>query len=419
LNILDLHLYKIIAVVFILLTAVLLFFYFKKKGNKEELMVSDSHTHENAYKLFPEAVALLNEENQVIYLNLVAEEMLDYKLRSIMGKSHKDVFRLLNIDTRKVMLGVLDNSSSYENIKRECILYTHTRKTYVIELNLIHSNVSEGKRKVLILKDITELKALETQLSNIESYDSLTRTLKRKSFDAEVKQLIDNAGKHDAKHVLAYFSIDQFKVINDTIGYASTDNLIVNMSEIIKRHINKSIDVVSRVSGNEFAVVFRDSKLAEAMETIQRILKSVSEFEFMSRGKQYSITMSAGFMVIDVNTTSSTRAISEANKACNLAISRGGNKVFAYSAENTEAQKLEGNLEWVRVLKKALKENRFQLHAQAIHPLKHGEYEKNFHHYELLIRLSDERGNPIFPAEFIAAAEYYSLMPSIHCLYLL
>jgi len=190
-------------------------------------------------------------------------------------------------------------------------------------------------------------------------------------------------------------------------------NLIMNMSEIIKEHINKSIDVVGRVSANEFAIVFRDSKLAESMKSIQSILKNVSEFEFMSRGKQYSITMSAGFMVIDVNTTSSTRAISEANKACNLAVSRGGNKVFAFSAEDTEIQKLEGSLEWVMILKKALKENRFQIHAQAIHPLKHGEYEKEFHHYELLIRLSDERGNPIFPAEFIAAAEYYSLMPSL------
>ena len=65
------------------------------------------------------------------------------------------------------------------------------------------------------------------------------------------------------------------------------------------------------------------------------------------------------------------------------------------------------------ILKKAFQENRFRMHAQAIHPLKLEEYKKPFHHYECLIRLTDEKGNNISPDEFIAAAEYYSMMPML------
>jgi diguanylate cyclase (GGDEF)-like protein/PAS domain S-box-containing protein len=432
LNILDSHIFTIIAItllVVLALAAVIFgFFFFKKKEvlssflkNKVKHSLTKDvipfkkpdHHQEHAYKLLPEAIVILNAKNQIIYLNVEAENMLDCKLRSVMGKQHSDVFRLLNRETRRVMQGLLDNKNGQENIKRDCLLSTQMDQIFSIELNVIHSYNSDEKRKILVLRDITEREALETKLSNLETYDSLTRMLNRKAFDAEVKQLIDNAHKHDAKHVLAYFSIDQFQVINDTIGYTSSDNLVLSMAGTIKNFTNKSIDIVGRVAANEFAVVFSDRKLSDAMKAIQGILKDVSEFEFLSRGQQYSLTMSAGFMVVDVETTSSTRAISEANIACNLAGKLGGNKVFAYRAENTEIQKLEGNLEWVLILKNALQENRFRMHAQAIHPLKLEEYKKPFHHYECLIRLSDEKGNPISPAEFIAAAEYYSMMPRL------
>ena len=431
-NILDSHFFTVLAstilLILLLVSIVFSYFYCKKKeilsaifkkneqnsvGKVISSPAKSDHHQENAYKLLPEAIVILNTQNQIIYLNVEAENMLDCKLRSVMGKTHSEVFRLLNRETRRVMQGLLDNQNSYENIKRDCLLSTQMDQTFSIELNLIHSHSSGDNRKILVLRDVTEKKALETKLSNLETYDALTRMLKRKSFDAEVKQLIDNAHKHNAKHVLAYFSIDQFQVINDTIGYASSDKLISNMSDLIKSFTNKSIDIVGRVSASEFAVVFSDRKLSDAMNAIRGILKSVSEYEFMSRGQQYSLTMSAGFMVVDVNTTSSARAISEANIACNLAAKLGGNNVFAYRAENAEIQKLEGNLEWVLILNKALQENRFRMHAQAIHPLKLEEYKKPFHHYECLIRLSDEKGNPISPEEFIAAAEYYSMMPRL------
>lgn len=395
-------------------------FIFRLTRNKLPRISSNSdpdHCQEDAYKLLPEAIVILNPNNKIIYLNPAAENMLSCKLRRIMGREYSEVFTLLNNKTRRVLQGVLgENAHTSEIITRDCLLQTSMNQTFSIELNLVAlRNYGNGGQdhSLLLLRNITERKALESKLSNLEKFDGLTRLLNRKSFDAEVKQLIDNAHKHNSKHVLAYFSIDQFQVINDTIGYASGDNLINGMGEQIKKHIFKPLDIVGRVGANEFAVVFCERKLASAIKSINDILKDVSEYKFMSRGQQYSISMSCGFVVVDHDTTSSTRAISEANIACNLANKRGGNRLSAYRSEDAEIQKLEGNLEWVMILKKALQENRFRMHAQPIHPLKESEYKKAFYHYELLIRLSDEKGNPISPDEFISAAEYYSMMPTL------
>ena len=218
---------------------------------------------EDAYRLLPEAIVILNLENKIVYLNPEAENMLSCKLRRVMGRIYSDVFTLRNTKTQRVLQGVLNQSEQVENIRRDCLLQTENNQTFSIELNLTplrRVNDGELNHSLLVLKNNTERKALESKLSNLETYDGLTRMLNRKSFDAEVKQLIDNAHKHNSKHVLAYFSIDQFQIINDTIGYASGDNLISSMGEQIKKHILQPLDIVGRVGANEFAVVFCERK---------------------------------------------------------------------------------------------------------------------------------------------------------------
>ncbi len=411
-------LFFIIIGLMLLIIAMGFYVFFKDNKRKSKAEESLHNCQENAYKLLPEPIAILNIDNKIVYLNPEAENMLGCKLRRVMGRDYTEVFTLLNSNTGRVLQGILNGDATpiLERVTRDCLLQTSSNQTVSIDLSLIslrRYDDQEHDHILLVLDNITERKALESKLSNLEIYDGLTRMLNRKSFDAEVKQLIDSAHKHNSKHVLAYFSIDQFQAINDSIGYASTDNLIISMGEQIKNHLVTPSDIIGRVAADDFAVVFCERKLTSAIKTIQNILKDISEYKFLSRGQQYSITMSCGFVLVDQKTTSSTRAISEANTACNLASKRGGNRLSAYKSEDLEIQKMEGNLEWVMILKKALQEHRFRMHAQPIHPLSSSEYKKPFYHYELLIRLSDEKGNPISPDEFISAAEYYSMMPEL------
>ncbi len=192
-NISNLHTLSIVAIAFILLLllvgAIYAFFFFKKKnyilkrvGISESKSDSSEHHQENAYKLLPEAIVILNTQNQVIYLNLAAEEMLSCKLRRVMGRAHSDVFRLMNRETGRVMQGFFEKPNNYENIKRDCLLSTASNQTFSIDLSLINTSVSNEHRKILVLRNDTEMKALELKLSNLETYDPLTRLLKRKTF---------------------------------------------------------------------------------------------------------------------------------------------------------------------------------------------------------------------------------------------
>ena len=380
---------------------------------------SESVCHESAYKLLPEVILLLNSQYQITYLNPAAESMLGCKLRSVMGKDYRNIINLRNIKTNRTLHEVINNelTSSMEVKAQEYLLHTPSNQNFPVQLKLIPLLRKSGKGSefysLLVLRNISEQKALESRLSMIETYDSLTGVLNRKSFENEVKQLIESTHKHDSVHVLSYFSIDQFQEINDSIGHSSSEALIKTIVKIMKENIKETIDSVARVGGSEFCIVFRERKVVSGVKAIESILKQVVDHSFMSRGRQYPVSLSAGFVVLSNESTSSARVLSEANRACNLASKRGGNRLFAYRSDDKEIQKLEGNFEWVLILKKAIQENRFVMYAQPIHLLEPNEYRKPFSHYELLIRLNDEEGKPIPPTEFISAAEYYSMMPAL------
>ena len=414
----SLSLYEVsTSLALLFLMVAVLYISFKRRDLPQVIANPSYNCHEDAYKVLPEAIVVLNEDNKFVYLNPSAEKMLNCKLRSVMGREQSSVFELLHPKTSKVLQGPLSGKKNNQENERECQLQTATNQIFPIKLNLIpiiaDNSGTEENHTLLVLKNIAEMKALELKLSDLENFDSLTRMLNRRSFEASVKQLIDNAHRHNTSHVLVYFLIDQFQVLNDTIGHAGGDSLITNVSNIINNHLAKNRDISGRMGGSTFAIVYRDHKLATCAKKIESIINTVSNHKFVSSGKQYPVTLSAGFIIINSQTTSQIRVISEATRACNLASQSGGNRLSAYLPENDKQEEQEGNLEWIITLKNAIENDLFEMYAQPIHALEPSEYVKPFSRYELLIRLFDEDGNFISPDEFISAAEYYSMMPAI------
>jgi diguanylate cyclase (GGDEF)-like protein/PAS domain S-box-containing protein len=378
-----------------------------------------SGCHEKAYKLLPEVVLILNSQYKITYLNLAAEKMLGCKLRSVMGKDYRDILTLKYLKTQRKLhdLSSLEALTMIDGVEEEYLLQVHNNKSFPVKLNLVpmslHADSGLETYSIMVLKNISEIKALESKVSMLDSYDSLTGVLNRKSFDNEIKQLMESTHKHNSVHVLSYFSIDQFRDISDSIGHAGTENLNIKIIEIIKSNIRKDLDIIARVADSEFCVVFRENKLVSNVRMIEAILKNISDYQFKSAGQQYPVSMSAGLSFINNESTSSNRVISEANRACNTASKRGGGRLLPYRKDDKDMQRIKGNIEWILILKKAIQENQFEMYAQPIHALAPTEYDKPFSHYELLIRLNDEKGNPISTVEFITAAEYYNMMPAL------
>lgn len=412
--------YATISLLLLILAVGIALLIFYRKKTSEPQADNTSNCNEDIFKLMPQSIVVINSKNDIVYLNPPAESLLECRLRSVMGKDCADVFNLLHSKSGRKLQNILtfEAFEKEQTVTTECVLENFLKQKFPVKLDrvLMLEEDDQGKESVysmLVMDNITETKALESQLYNLEKFDNLTRLLNRKSFESRLKHIIDNAHKHESTNVLCYLSIDQFEIINDTAGYAAGDSLITQMGDLVKKHVVKGIDIVGRVGGDEFAIVFCDRNLASSIKSMEAILKDVESYQFSQIGQQFPVSMSAGFVIVNKNTTSAVRALTEANMACNLAIKYGGNRVQPYQPDNSEIQKQQGNMEWMMTLKKALQDNRFEMYAQPIHPLEAEAFKEPYHHYELLIRMYDEGGNQIPPDEFISAAEYYSMMPSI------
>jgi len=121
--------------------------------------------------------------------------------------------------------------------------------------------------------------------------------------------------------------------------------------------------------------------------------------------------VSIGVVSIADGTFTLAEVMSAADAACYMAKEKGRNRVQVYHREDTDLTLRHGEMEWVGRIHKALDEDRFCLYMQEIIPVQTGSGLSP--HFELLIRMVDERGELIPPGKFIPAAERYNLMPAI------
>ena len=376
---------------------------------------------EEVLKLVPFPVVLLTGQYRIIYLNPAAEVLFDSPLRRNLGKPVNTLFELQNPKTKIPIKDFLDirqakHAASQSRVVNCIVRYQGAINAWmnVTVAPIENDRDPQQSQFALFLEDVSATRAVESQLNYIERHDGPTGLLNRKAFETILKTSIDDSKKHGSTHVLMTISIDQFKTINDTVGYAAGDSLISKIVNLLKEIINDGeVNVLGRLAGNDFGIIFKETSLVTAANKMKAIRKSVADFQFNWNTRSFPVTLSGGFVVLKKDANSSAKAMTESDIACRTARNHGGNRIVAYRADNLEMKQEQSNMEGVWNLKKAFKENSFELFAQPIHPLGKGKFNLPFHHYELLIRMVGEDGNFVSPDEFIPVAEYFSMMPEL------
>jgi len=389
------------------------FFLYRKKKS-DGVGKSEMDYKQEAFKVIPYPIIIINSNDILLYINPIAEKVLRTKLRRAIGKDYKTLFSLTDFET-KLSINNLEKLSHSSDWK-ECELSLKGKKILTAEMHVIPIGTDYSKRKkqsyVLSFKDITERKTLEAKLEIVEKRDSLTNLYNRKALEAQLNAVMRDSRKHGAKHVFFHLTIDQFKNINDTIGYTAGDSLIRQVATLLRKSVDNSIDFVARLNADEFAIVLRERSFASAVKIMMHIRTTIDEeFRFVWNGVTYPVTISGGFVLVDKKSTTPARVLANADLTCSIARQRGGNRIVAYREDDPDVKKAQDNIKGVWNLKQAFKDNRFRLFAQPIHALAPSKYALPFSHYEVLIRMYDEDGNIIPPDEFIPVAENYGMMP--------
>lgn len=263
---------------------------------------------------------------------------------------------------------------------------------------------------VLVFHDETEQRNLAQQLTWQASHDALTGLPNRRAFEDRAQALLERARTQGRRHVLCYLDLDQFKIVNDTCGHSAGDELLCQISALLRPRIRNS-DTLARLGGDEFGILLENCDVPKAQQIAEDLLHTLEAFRFARDHKTFSISASIGIVAIDAHVESLSSILSAADTACYAAKDKGRNQALVYEAEDAELSQRQGEMQWVTRIHQALEENRFRLYHQVIVPIR--PQAEAMEHYEILLRLQDEEGNLVPPMAFIPAAERYNLMPLI------
>ncbi|MDX1431586.1 MAG: EAL domain-containing protein [Gammaproteobacteria bacterium] len=264
----------------------------------------------------------------------------------------------------------------------------------------------EDSGAVVSWRDLTETHTLSEKLTYQATHDALTGLVNRREFEQQLRRLIEVARQDRTEHALCYLDLDQFKLVNDTCGHVAGDELLRQLGLLLPEHVRKD-DTLARLGGDEFGVLMEGCSLSQATRVANVLLDSIRGFQFHWEDKTFNLGVSIGVVPINEVSESITAVLSIADAACYAAKDEGRNRIHVFREDDTKLAKRQGEMQWVTRIQRALEEDRFELYVQPIAAVAPAAV--SGHHYEVLVRMHDERGHTVLPGAFLSAAERYNL----------
>jgi diguanylate cyclase (GGDEF)-like protein len=247
------------------------------------------------------------------------------------------------------------------------------------------------------------------------SYDTLSGALTRKAFEQRARPLL--AARSDnrrAQWTCLYLDADRMHVINDNHGMPIGDRLIAKLGELIRARLVPGA-LTARISGDRFAVLLPTGEedavhFAEALRAgVEKI--SVAHLGGAAADASFHASVSIGVAALVGNRVDLSHALAIAETACKAAKDRGRNRVEVYQNSDLSLIRRYEDINIAPTLRAALSEGRVRMDAQLIAPLPGNGGDKP--HFELLMRMIDDKGEILGPGRFLSAAKRYQLMPEV------
>ncbi|MFZ5651986.1 MAG: putative bifunctional diguanylate cyclase/phosphodiesterase [Bacillota bacterium] len=297
------------------------------------------------------------------------------------------------------------------NIKNlEILMKRRSGETFWAQVTAVirYSREAREQNVMGIVEDITDRKRAEDQLQYLATHDVLTKIPNRYYLEEALKRTVAKA-KRGEKSALLIIDLDNFKLVNDTLGHAAGDDLLITLSNILKNNLRDG-DILARLGGDEFAVLLEGITYEDAWTVAEKLRRVVDESEVcLNKHMQcFNLSISIGIIMID-GVLDCQKLLSRADSALYLAKEGGRNRVVFFHPDDDVVAGLSKVNHIIALIKHALKENRLALVFQPVVGLKDG----RTIHFEALIRMRGDDGELITPDVFIPVAERFGLMSQI------
>ncbi len=363
------------------------------------------HSREELEDFFENAAIALHwvgDDGTILRANHAELEMMGFTLEEYLGRNIAEFHA--DQDVIHAVLQRLASGETVNNVEARL-----RRRDGAIRYVLINSNVrfDETGRFLharVFTRDIPELKLAETQLRHGALHDRLTNLPNRTLFLERVAQGIQRA-ERDPEYGFAvlFLDCDHFKIVNDSLGHAAGDALLVEVANRLEAGTRPG-DLVARIGGDEFTMFIEGVRdVLDASRVAERVHKQLAA-PFAPEGQELYLTASIGIALSETGYARPDDLLRDADIAMYRAKQQGRSRAEVFDPSMRDRAQRRLSLE--TALRHAIEREELRLAYQPILNLRSGRVEG----FEALLRWTHPDRGPITPAEFIPLAEETGLI---------
>lgn len=264
--------------------------------------------------------------------------------------------------------------------------------------------LSDLQKALLSLqRQIARYRESQEQLTYLSQHDSLTGLANRGLGRERLERAIDSARRQQRRVALLFMDLDNFKLINDSLGHAAGDDLLKQVATRLNQAMRKS-DIVARHGGDEFVIGLTDVGGGEDVSAVAASVLQRMQEVFLLKDTEVTTSFSIGIARFPDDAQDYEGLMRQADVAMYRAKESGRN-AFRFFDAAMQAD-LQHNLQLVANLRLALAREEFVLHYQPVFDLASGALVGA----EALIRWQHPEQGLLMPGHFIVAAEKAGLI---------
>lgn len=246
------------------------------------------------------------------------------------------------------------------------------------------------------------------ELAYLAAHDSLTRLHNRRYFEEELQRELAEQRRIGGSGAVLWLDLDYFKEINDSLGHAAGDELLVQLGNTLRGE-TREYSLIARLGGDEFGMLIPHTDEEEAVQTARRLLDMLASRTFDIGDHAIRVSASIGVVLYPAHGENIDDLLARADLAMYDAKESGRNRLSVYAQSDEWESMMAERIKWAERIVSALRDDRFLLYAQPTLNMRDGSHGP----YELLLRMVGEDGEIVPPGQIIPTAEKLGLIRDI------
>jgi diguanylate cyclase (GGDEF)-like protein/PAS domain S-box-containing protein len=356
----------------------------------------------------PDAMVIVDQGGRIVLVNSQTERLFGYAREELIGELVERLVPERFVPEHPEHRGTFASDSHARPMGGSLDLYARRKdgSEFPVEISLSPLQTEEGRFISSAIRDVTERKLARDALTYHARHDSLTGLPNRGLFLDRLENAVDRAKRSQSTLAVLVLDIDDFKLVNDTLGHEAGDCLLVEMIPRLRAALRPG-DTIARFGGDEFVVLCEELSTEEdAIAIAERIAFACSRPVTLGP-HQHLVTISAGIVVVSGGSAAATDLLRDADAAMYRAKAAGKGRVSLFDLSMRE--RLMERIAIESDLRHALSRGEFRLRYQPMISLDEGEIIG----VEALLRWQHPERGLLEPAMFMEVAESTGLIVPI------